>query len=235
MLFFPLLYPCNREKKIRILRGLAAAVQDAGRTDEALRRNRVGGVVRQILSRHPVDRRVEMRAGVLAAGKIVPVPGGAALVVARHFLDAERPGLAHLRRERDLRELWRKRLREVDHPDSSCRQFANEIIENAHEDNSLSSAFGLSRQRASHSCATSPGYRSSTPSRRAPTMASASPAAWTLGGGRSWFHSSSIGPGKTLTTRTPAGRISARRHCASECAAAFEAENVPCGGKLASA
>ena len=28
----------------------------------------------------------------------------------------------------------------------------------------------------------------------------------------------------------PVGRISARKHCASECAAAFEAENVPCGG-----
>ena len=27
-----------------------------------------------------------------------------------------------------------------------------------------------------------------------------------------------------ITTRTPAGRISARRHCASECAAALEAE-----------
>ena len=45
----------------------------------------------------------------------------------------------------------------------------------------------------------------------------------------------STGPGYTLTTRTPAGRISARRHCASECAAAFEAEKVPCAGKLVSA
>src|SRR5439155_1956294 len=90
--------------------------------------------------------------------KIVPVPRRAALVVTRHLLDAERPGLAHLRRQRDLRELGGKSLREVDHADSACRQFANETIEDAHGDSSLSSAFGLSRQRGSHSCATSPGY-----------------------------------------------------------------------------
>ena len=35
-------------------------------------------------------------------------------------------------------------------------------------------------------------------------------------GGSVWFHSSSIGPGNRLITRMPAGRISARRHCASE-------------------
>ena len=47
-------------------------------------------------------------------------------------------------------------------------------------------------------------------------MALASAAGATFGGGRFWFHSSSIGPGNTLITRMPAGRISARRHCASE-------------------
>ncbi len=47
-------------------------------------------------------------------------------------------------------------------------------------------------------------------------MAAASAAGATFGGGISWFHSSSIGPGKTFSTRMPAGRISARRHCASE-------------------
>ena len=73
------------------------------------------------------------------------------------------------------------------------------------------------------------------PSRSAPRMPRASVSGASFGGGRSWFHSSSIGPGNTLTTRTPAGRISARRHCASECAAALEAEKVPCGGKLACA
>ena len=68
------------------------------------------------------------------------------------------------------------------------------------------------------------------PSFSALTIALASAAGATFGGGRFWFHSSSIGPGKTLMTRMPLGRISARRHCASECAAAFDAENVPCGG-----
>src|SRR5580704_13874641 len=44
-----------------------------------------------------MDRRVEMRAGVLAEAQIVPVPARPALVVARDFLHAERPALAHFR------------------------------------------------------------------------------------------------------------------------------------------
>ena len=56
-----------------------------------------------------------------------------------------------------------------------------------------------------------------------------------FGGGTSWFHSSSIGPGNTFTTRMPAWRISARRFCDSAKAAAFEAENVPCEGSAESA
>ena len=33
-----------------------------------------------------------------------------------------------------------------------------------------------------------------------------------------------------MTNVNPAGRISARRHCESDNAAAFDAENVPCAG-----
>src|SRR6185503_19471172 len=126
-------------------------------------------------------------------------------------------------------------LGQIDDLDLAGGEFLRQLGESAQVESSFSNAFGLSRHLASHSCATSPGYTSSTPSRSALTTAVASAAGATFGGGRSWFHSSSSGPGKTLITRTPAGRISARRHCASECAAALEAENVPCGGKLASA
>ncbi len=73
------------------------------------------------------------------------------------------------------------------------------------------------------------------PSRSARTIAVAIAAGVTLGGGIIWFHSSSIGPGNRLMTRTPAARISARRFCDSEWAAAFDAENVPCAGKFDSA
>jgi hypothetical protein len=60
--------------------------------------------------------------GALAAREVVPVPRRPALVVARHLLDPERPALAHLGRQRDLRELGRERLREVDDPDPPGRK-----------------------------------------------------------------------------------------------------------------
>ena len=56
------------------------------------------------------------------------------------------------------------------------------------------------------------------------TMRRAAVAASSLGGGASWCHSSSIGPRKALTTRTPPSASSARRQCESESAAACEAE-----------
>ena len=52
--------------------------------------------------------------------------------------------------------------------------------------------------------------------RSARTIADAIADGASLGGGIIWFHSSSIGPGNRLTTRTPAPRISARRFCDSE-------------------
>src|SRR6185369_3171757 len=129
-------------------------------------------------------------------------------------------------RQRNVRKLRRKGLRQVDDPHLPGKKAAGQLGQDAHADSSRSSALGLSRQRSSHSCATSPGYTSSTPSCRALTVLFASAAGASLGGGSSWFHSSSIGPGNTLTTRTPPGRISARRHCDSECAAAFDAEKA---------
>ena len=109
----------SRQQEIGILRRFLGAIDDESRPDEALGRDAVGGVVRQVLARDPVHRRVEVRAGVLAAGEVVPVPGRAALVVARHLLDAERPRLAHLRRQRDAGEFRRQCLRKVHYADFS--------------------------------------------------------------------------------------------------------------------
>src|ERR1051326_729137 len=104
---FPTLDPVHSEKEVGILLRFVTAIQNRRRADEALGRDAVGGVLRQVLARDPVDRRVEVRAGVLAAGEVVPIPGGPALVVARHLLDPERPRLSHLGRQADVREFGR--------------------------------------------------------------------------------------------------------------------------------
>ena len=69
-----------------------------------------------------MDRRVEMRAGVLAAADIVPVPGRPALVVAGDLLDPERQGLTELWRQRDLRKIRAEGLREIDDADAPARK-----------------------------------------------------------------------------------------------------------------
>src|SRR3977135_83552 len=84
---------------------------------------------------------------------------------------------------------------------------------------SRSRTLGLSSQRAQTSCATSPGYESSTAERRAETTERARP-------------SGAMGPAKTFTTRIPAGRIRARSAWESDNAAAMDAEEVGCDGKL---
>src|SRR2546421_348962 len=96
-----------------------------------------------------------------------------------------RPCLPERRRQRDVGELRRERLGQVDDLDLALHELLGKLRQNAHVDNSLSSAFGLSRQRASHSCATSPGYTSSMPSCSALTTAPASAAGDTFGGRRS--------------------------------------------------
>ncbi len=62
-------------------------------------------------------RRIEMRAGMFAAGNVVPVPGRAALVVARNLRRAERIGLRQRRRQLDHRRRRFQRLRHVDNTD----------------------------------------------------------------------------------------------------------------------
>ncbi len=121
----------DRQQEVGVRRGFARAVEHAGGADQLLHRDRVGRVVRQVAPGDPVDRRVEMRAGVLAAGEVVPVPGRAALVVARHLVDAERPRLPEFRRQHDLRKLGRQRLRQVDDADAAAREFRGQSRQRA--------------------------------------------------------------------------------------------------------
>src|SRR5262249_22321127 len=98
-------------------------------------------------------------AGVLAERDVVPVPGGAALVVAGDLAHAERRALVELGRQDDLREARRESLRKVDHPHASAAKRGGQLVEHgAHWlHSSRSSTFWLSRKRVMMSCATSPG------------------------------------------------------------------------------
>ena len=112
------------QKEVRIGLRLAAAIDDAGRRDEMLNRKRIDGIVRHVAAGNPVNRRIEMRPGMLAEAHIVPVPGRPAFVVARDFLHAERTRLTHLRRQYDRRKVRRQRLRQIDDSHAARRSDA---------------------------------------------------------------------------------------------------------------
>ena len=69
----------DREAEVGVLRGLGRLVDHHGRPDQPLRRH--GGDVLAVATADPVDRRVEVRADVLADLEPVPRPGRAAVVV----------------------------------------------------------------------------------------------------------------------------------------------------------
>src|SRR5262249_54440415 len=100
MLALPGLDPGDGQQEVLILGGFARAIDDAGAGDEIARLDRVDGIVGPVAAGDPMDRRVEMGAGVLAAAEIVPVPfAAAARVIAGDFFDPERRALAELRRQ----------------------------------------------------------------------------------------------------------------------------------------
>jgi len=88
--------------------------------------NRVDGAAGKIAAGDPMRRRVEMGAGVLAHRNVVPVPGRAAMVVARDFLDPERLRLAEFGRQHDGRKIRVEGLREIDDPQSPLGDRAGE-------------------------------------------------------------------------------------------------------------
>src|SRR5262245_61211372 len=163
-----------------------------------------------------------MRAGVLTHAEIVPIPGRAALVIARYLLDPERRALSELRRQRDGGEVLRQGLGQIDHAHGTCRHRARqgeEIERHGHASwpaISRSSALGLTASRWRMSSATSPTNASSRPRLRAAMTAPASAPGASLGGGTVWNHSVSSGPKNTFTTLTPPGRSSVRTHWAAE-------------------
>ena len=109
-----------REQKIRALAHPRRDVDDAGGADESIDRDVVRGVVGIILARDPMNRRIEVRPGVLPAADVVPVPGRAARVVARDLLERKRLRGRELRRQPDDRRRGLEGHREVDDADAAA-------------------------------------------------------------------------------------------------------------------
>jgi hypothetical protein len=119
----------DRHQVVGVGLGLRAAIDDARRRDEVL----AGIVSTELLARSLPEIQwigaSKWRAGVLAAREVVPVPGRAARVVGRDLLDPERPALAHLGRQRDLREVGAERLRQVDDADAPAGERGGELAQ----------------------------------------------------------------------------------------------------------
>ena len=77
----------GREQEVLVLLHVRRHIDHARRPDEASGRDRVAGVVGQVLAGDPVHRRVEVRARVLAHAERVPVPRRALVVEARDHFD----------------------------------------------------------------------------------------------------------------------------------------------------
>ncbi len=127
VLFFPFLDEVDGQEEVRVAGGLGGTIDHAGAGDEGVDGNRVHRVVRLVLARDPVRGRIEVRAGVFRAREVVPVPGRTALVVARDFLDPERPGLPEFRRQHDGGKLRRQRFGQVHQADAPGDQLGHEL------------------------------------------------------------------------------------------------------------
>jgi hypothetical protein len=118
------------EQEVRVGGGLRGEVQHRGGRDQPTRRD-----LRDILSLaagHPVHRRVEVGAGVLPGGDVVPVPARAALVVPADLLEPERPGVPErLGQHQDRRALLQRRG-QVDHLDPAVRHRREQLVEHGH-------------------------------------------------------------------------------------------------------
>jgi hypothetical protein len=116
--------------KIVVLGRLYRAIDDVDRPDEFLCRDGVGGAVGIILAGDPVDRRVEMRAGMLAEFQPVPGPERPVLVIGgdRMNLDLGRID-GQFRRQFDQRRLGPEHGRKVDHLDAAGKELAGDFAE----------------------------------------------------------------------------------------------------------
>src|SRR5271169_1997981 len=89
------------QKEIGIFLDVFGYVDDTGGADEFSWWDAVDGRVREVLAGNPVDGSVEMGAGVLAGLEGVPIPEGAAGIVAGEFAEGEGRSVVPLGGERE--------------------------------------------------------------------------------------------------------------------------------------
>ena len=156
----------HRQQVVGVLRHLARTVDHACWGHKMLHGNGVHRVVGKVTPRDPMDGCIKMGAGMLATGKIIPIPTGAAGIVVRRLFDAKRPALAHLGGQRNLRKVGREGLGQVNDLNAPRAHGLDQGAQqrgcggHAHVPPaaiSRSNTLGLSRQRCNHSWATSPG------------------------------------------------------------------------------
>ena len=94
---FPALDKFHCEQPVRISRHFRAGINDDRWCDKLLGVDGIDGVVCMVLTGDPVHRGIEVGTGVLATGKIIPVPARAGFIVMGNGLHLECPDLAELR------------------------------------------------------------------------------------------------------------------------------------------
>src|SRR5262249_44220341 len=101
------------------------------RRDEILHRDGVGRAVLEIAAADPMDRRIEVGAGVLSELEPVPPPEGPVLVIVRDGVNFDRRRvLADLRRQLDQRRVRPERRGQIHHLDGAGRERGYKIAEN---------------------------------------------------------------------------------------------------------
>ena len=119
------------QEEIGILRAFGRAVDHADGRDEILHRDGVGRAVLVFAAADPVDRRIEMGAGMLAELEPIPFPERAILVVVRDGVNLDRRRvLADLRRQLDQWRIGPERSAEIHHLDGAGRERRCKIAEN---------------------------------------------------------------------------------------------------------
>src|SRR5262249_58574042 len=100
--------------------------------DENVRGKAVETSVWKIFSADPMNGRVEMSSSVFTGRKPIPVPRGAALVIARNFMKLKRRRIRPLRRQRQERRFGAQVGCEIHDFDLGVLYGANEIRQYRH-------------------------------------------------------------------------------------------------------
>ena len=113
VLLFPSFDVRHLELEVRIRSSFLGAIDHTYRCDQIFRRHGIDAVAGEIAARDPMDRCIEMRAGMFVHGDVVPIPARAAGVVTRDSLHPEWCALAEFRRQHQSWKIRRQGLRQI--------------------------------------------------------------------------------------------------------------------------